>query len=83
MFFLSCVCYMPLRASVYMCLVVTCWERADSYRKDNQDEHLFKLWIIGESPGQLTLLLHVTVILPTMSLDKSQIFSDLGFFSTE
>ena len=24
MFFLSCVCY----ASVYMCLVVTCWERA-------------------------------------------------------
>ena len=76
MFFLSCVCYMPLRVSVYMCLV-------DSYRKDNQDEHLFKLWIIGESPGQLTLLLHVTVILPTMSLDKSQIFSDLGFFSTE
>ena len=27
-FFLSCV-GMPLWASVYMCLVVTCWERAD------------------------------------------------------
>ena len=28
MFILSCVC-MPLCASVYMCLVVTCLERAD------------------------------------------------------
>ena len=27
-FVLSCVCYV-LRASVYMCFVVTCWERAD------------------------------------------------------
>ena len=27
-FFLSCVA-MPLRASVYMCIVVICWERAD------------------------------------------------------
>ena len=38
--FLSCVCYafvcvtclvfvMPLYVSVYLCLVVTCWERAD------------------------------------------------------
>ena len=24
-----CVCYAFVRASVYMCLVVTCWERAD------------------------------------------------------
>ena len=34
MFFLSCVCYAFVRVylyvrSVYMCLVVTCWERAD------------------------------------------------------
>ena len=30
MLFLSSVCYMPLyAASVYMCLVVTCRERAD------------------------------------------------------
>ena len=29
-FFLSCVCYV-LCASVYMCFVVTCWERADSW----------------------------------------------------
>ena len=28
MFFLSCVCYV-FYASVYMCLVVTCWEKAD------------------------------------------------------
>ena len=28
LFFLSCV-VMPLCASVYLCLVVTCWERAD------------------------------------------------------
>ena len=28
MFFLSSV-FMPLCASVYLCLVVTCWERAD------------------------------------------------------
>ena len=28
MFVLSCVCYV-LCASVYMCFVVTCWERAD------------------------------------------------------
>ena len=28
-FFLSCVCYAFVRASVYMCLVVTCWKRAD------------------------------------------------------
>ena len=27
-FVLSCVCYV-LCASVYMCFVVTCWERAD------------------------------------------------------
>ena len=27
-FVLSCVCY-GFGASVYMCLVVTCWERAD------------------------------------------------------
>ena len=27
-FFLYCVCYAFL-ASVYMCLVVTCWEKAD------------------------------------------------------
>ena len=30
MFFLSCVCYdFYLYPSVYLCLVVTCWERAD------------------------------------------------------
>ena len=31
MFFLSykCMFAMPLCASVYMCFVVTCWERAD------------------------------------------------------
>ena len=30
MLFLSCACYvMPLCASVYLCLVVTGWERAD------------------------------------------------------
>ena len=29
MLFLSCVCYTFVRASVYCCLVVTCWERAD------------------------------------------------------
>ena len=30
MLFLSCVRYvMPLCASVYVCLVVTCWDRAD------------------------------------------------------
>ena len=27
--FQFCVCYDFLSASVYMCLVVTCWERAD------------------------------------------------------
>ena len=27
-FFLSCACYVPLCMSVYMCLVVICWERA-------------------------------------------------------
>ena len=29
MFFFCLVFAMPLCASVYMCLVVTCWERAD------------------------------------------------------
>ena len=30
MFFLICYVFvMPLCASVYLCLVVTCWERAD------------------------------------------------------
>ena len=29
MFFLSCVCYAFARVCLYMCLVVTCWERAD------------------------------------------------------
>ena len=29
MFFFCLVFTMPLCASVYMCLVVTCWERAD------------------------------------------------------
>ena len=28
-FFLCLVCVMPLWASVYLCLMVTCWERAD------------------------------------------------------
>ena len=28
MFFLSCIA-LPLCGSVYVCLVVTCWERAD------------------------------------------------------
>ena len=28
-FFLFGVCYMPLCVSVYMCPVVTCWERTD------------------------------------------------------
>ena len=31
-FFLSCVCYaITFYVSVYMCLVVTCWERADLF----------------------------------------------------
>ena len=29
MFLMSCVCYACVYASVYLCLVVTCWERAD------------------------------------------------------
>ena len=29
MFFLSCVCYAIVRVCLYICLVVTCWERAD------------------------------------------------------
>ena len=29
MFILSCVCYDFVRASAYLCLVVTCWEKAD------------------------------------------------------
>ena len=29
LFFFCLVFVMPLCASVYMCLVVTCWERAD------------------------------------------------------
>ena len=27
--FFCLVCVMPLNASIYLCLVVTCWERAD------------------------------------------------------
>ena len=33
MFFLSHVFAMPLCASVYVCLVVTCWERADIFAR--------------------------------------------------
>ena len=48
MLFLSCFCYMLSWASVYWCLVVTCWERADlSFVKSNCEVVTFPLvsWV--------------------------------------